>query len=280
MAKVRDPDVMIDQCSQCGGTFLDKHELNVLATGMAGNIEYCSIDDRRYADKFPVRKCPNCQDTLMKQIALLCYTDIILDHCSQCDGFFFDQREIKEMNVELKELAESTHGEEFRGYRDGYLVRLDKLKDVVASGTAMGAVVPTAVTHLRISVYYVRPLNLGLRIYSEKWTDKFIKVLRLSRKQDIQTGDPDFDAAFIIQGSVGQQVKQFLSSTRLRQELLNLTKQKTKIFVNPGSIEALDYCIMYTEGPYIGKLPYSVEEDPAGIVGRLLDVAKLLENSR
>ena len=40
MHKIEEPDITVDRCSECGGTFLDKGELDVLATGMSGEIEF------------------------------------------------------------------------------------------------------------------------------------------------------------------------------------------------------------------------------------------------
>ncbi|MFH1845085.1 MAG: zf-TFIIB domain-containing protein, partial [bacterium] len=77
MTTVQDHDITTDTCASCGGVFLDKAELNALATGMAGDIEYCSVDDTIHADKFAERSCPRCDDQEMHKVCLLCYTDIV-----------------------------------------------------------------------------------------------------------------------------------------------------------------------------------------------------------
>ena len=46
MEKVKHPDMTVDKCTKCGGTFFDKGELNAMATGMAGDIEMCSVDEQ------------------------------------------------------------------------------------------------------------------------------------------------------------------------------------------------------------------------------------------
>ena len=279
MEKVKHPDMTVDKCTKCGGTFFDKGELNVIATGMAGDIEMCSVDEQQQDDKFPHRKCPRCPDKEMQKMALLCYSDVILDYCEGCGGFFFDKGEIKEMNVELEKLAGSKKAEEYRKYHDKYLVRLDKLSDVMASGYGMGiATIATNVTYLRISVYYEKPLNVGLRIYSEKWTDKLIKTIGLSKKQDIETGDSDFDSAFIIQGDDVSQVKSILSPD-VRKKMLDLAQNPPKIFSSHGTLKVLDKRILYTEGPYKGNASYDMSKDPAGIVGRLIQLAQLLNKT-
>ena len=79
MERHPEPDVTIDVCPSCGGTFLDKNELNVLATGMSGDIEYCSIDRTTDKDKFPTRLCPKCSEQEMEKVYLLSYSDIVFD---------------------------------------------------------------------------------------------------------------------------------------------------------------------------------------------------------
>ena len=43
MQQVREPDFTIDVCPSYGGRFLAKAELNALATGLSGDIEFCSV---------------------------------------------------------------------------------------------------------------------------------------------------------------------------------------------------------------------------------------------
>ena len=57
MRSVKSPDLVIEECPDCQGVFLDKDELNTLATGMSGNIEYCSVDEDFHKDKFSTRVC-------------------------------------------------------------------------------------------------------------------------------------------------------------------------------------------------------------------------------
>ena len=118
MLKIEDPDITIDRCSECGGTFLDKGELDVLATGMAGEIEVCSVDPAERTDEHAYRDCPRamCEGDEMRKINLLIYTDIIFDYCEKCGGFFLDKGEIKDMNKELVQLTKEKKAEDFREY--------------------------------------------------------------------------------------------------------------------------------------------------------------------
>lgn len=286
MEKVKEPDVAIDKCTKCGGKFLDQNELNALAVGMAGNIEYCSIDcstdERDYADTFPERKCPKCMDQAMDKTALLCYTDAILDHCSKCGGFFIDAGEMKQVNATLEKLTERKSAEEYRGSREGYLVRLDKLNDVhMVSRDPMGiTTVPQNVFYLRLAVYFKQPLNLGLRMYSEKWTHKFTKAIGLFRKQDIQVDDSALDSDFIIQGNDVTKIKKLLSSVEVRTELSGIRKLKKKMASDQASIEVLDNRVLCTEGPFSGAVGYDVDQDPNRVVDKLLEFAKAVEKAK
>ena len=50
MEKVTEPDITTDVCQNCSAIFLDKGEVNALATALAGDIEYCSIDQDRHKE--------------------------------------------------------------------------------------------------------------------------------------------------------------------------------------------------------------------------------------
>ena len=127
MARVKDTDIWVDRCTSCSGVFLDKNELNVLATGMSGDIEYCSIDAKKHEDKFAARSCPVCPDQPMRKIDLLIYADTIFDYCPNCEGFYLDKGELAAMNCELEELNRDRLPEEYRGYRGEHLVRLKRI---------------------------------------------------------------------------------------------------------------------------------------------------------
>ena len=71
MYKVVEPEISTDVCPNCKGVWLEKGEINILASGMAGNIEYCSIDDKTHVDRFPVRRCPKCPDQNLKKSTYL-----------------------------------------------------------------------------------------------------------------------------------------------------------------------------------------------------------------
>ena len=278
MREVKEPDITFYRCKECGGVFLDKGELNILATGMAGNIELCSIDDESHKDKFGIRYCPKCTGQKMKKVNLLVYSEIVFDFCPKCEGFYLDKGEINKMNIELEELNKDKHPQEYRGYIDNHLVRLDKIKDVAIGG--MGAITyPQNIFFLRLSVYFEKPFNIGLRVHSEKRMDKISKLIGLFKQQDIQTEDKALDSAFIIQGKDEQKVKALLSSEELKKELLTFVSNKPKMLTAEGKLEITDKRIVLTEGPYDGPGSYDAEKDPSGVVKRALKLALLFEES-
>lgn len=279
MSKIKEPDITIERCEKCGGIFLDKRELNILATSMAGDIEFCSIDDDIHKDKFGVRNCPKCPDQKMRKINLLDYSNTIFDFCPKCEGFFLDKRELETTNLELEELIKNKQPEEYRGYKENHLVRLDKIKDVAMSGFGPFPYTQN-IFFLRLSVYFEKPLAVGLRIYSEKWTERLSNLFGLFKEQDIQIGDEELDQTFIIQGKDKQKIKILLSSKELKKELLNFVSNRPKMLTAPAKLEIIDRRIILTEGPYTGSGSYDVKNDPSGVVTRAIKLALLFEKSQ
>ena len=290
MHKIEEPDITVDRCSECGGTFLDKGELDVLATGMSGEIEFCSVDREERTDKHAYIECPKveCEGNRMRKINLLIYSDIIFDHCEKCAGFFLDSGEITEMNQELEQLTPDKEAEEFRNYIDGHLVRKDSVSSVTTTGGSLlghdvaGVLLPghdvaTAAHYLKLSVYFKENLGLGLRVFSEKWADKLFKVMGLSKKQDIQIGDDEIDSSFIIQGEHKKEVLALLSDSQVQKNLKKLKGKEITVANAQGKLEILDERIVYTEGPYIGVVSYDITEDETGAIKAMLDFAKAVE---
>ena len=274
MEKKKYPDVTIDVCS-CGGTFLDKGELDLLATGMSGEIEFCSVDDKVHKDKYPSRKCPKCNEQIMKKNCLLCYSDIVFDYCKKCEGWFLDKDEINDLNHHLENLNDGKASEEFRGYIDNLLVKFDKINDVLFLSTGAGTSSKN-ISYLRLSIFFKHPLNCGLRIFSEKWTDKIIKAIPLFHKQDIEIEDKIIDSFFVIQGDSPIKIKDLLSRLDVKESLIEFLNKKPTFIFRPISLDVLDDRIIFKEGPVDQKFNYDVKGDPKGIVSMALKIAKLL----
>ena len=129
-------DITTEVCPKCGGVFLDKGELNILATGIKGDIELCSIDNDFHEDRFQQRSCPKCEAQQMTKVNLLRLSDLIFDYCWKCEGFFLDMGEIQAMNRELKSLTPNKSAEEYRAIHSNHLVRIDQTTDVGDTGFA------------------------------------------------------------------------------------------------------------------------------------------------
>ena len=283
METVSEPDIQIDLCPKCGGRFLDKGELDALATGMVGEIEYCSIDTDPHEDTFATRVCPKCPDQDMQKVNLLLFSELIFDYCPSCNGFFLDKGETARMNVELAELSGASSGEEFRGTIDDHLVRINQLRDVFVYESHLGGFRSQSVEYFQVVAYLRDPLNVGLRISKEPWHAKLTKLFGLF-KRDIKIGDEAFDAAFIVQGENERQVRNLLSP-ELRAALLDFNARKPRLFSESvlsgltsksvrGSLTVWDNRIEYREGPYAMS---KAKPNTDATVRDLLDLAALLE---
>ncbi len=279
------PDITIDECPKCQGIYLDKGELNVLATGMAGDIEFCSVDDDEHKDKHAKRQCPACSDTDMRKVNLLEFSQLIFDYCPECEGFFLDRGEVEQMNAELAKLAGASVGKELREEIDGHLVTLERIfaldtgyvtKEALnlASGKKEKYPIPELV-YLRLSLYSEKPLALGLYLYEERWTTKLAKLLRLTKQEDIQLGDVNFDKKFFIAGESEEQIKDFFTEER-REALLKLASTKPLLLEKPTKIYLLDNRLVLTAGPYTGELPTDLKDSCADLISKMAETAKVL----
>jgi Zn-finger nucleic acid-binding protein len=282
MRTVSEPDIETDVCPACGGRFLDSGELDALATGMAGEIEYCSIDDEPHRDAFPTRACPKCADQDMRKISLLRFTEIIFDYCPQCAGFFLDKGETTAMNWELTQLSGTRFGEEFRDTVDDHLVRTNRLRDAFVVGSEFG-VEATPVEYFQVVTYFRAPLSVGLRIDRESWRTRLSKAFGLFKGQDIEFGDEAFDKEFVVQSEdVGR--ARGLLTREARAALLAFDTSEPRLFspsllsrlTHPvrASLAVRDDRIEYLEGPYATS---KVTPDADSVVRDLLKLAALIE---
>ncbi len=251
MEQVTSADMTVERCPKCEAVFLNKGELNNLATGMSGDIEYCSIDGDFHEDRFPTRKCPKCPDNLMKKINLLRLSGVIFDYCPECESFFLDSGDVKKMNTELKALTANKDAEEYRVERDGHLVRIDQTSDVVQSEVVPGIPVaaPTPTACVRITVFYGTPIGTELRIFQESWPTRLLKAVGLFNGEDIETGNGKFDDIYRVQGTDDSMVRSALSA-RAIELLLKLAEKKMCVYSQPGTLEVSANSVTYTEGPY------------------------------
>lgn len=113
MKKMAYFDVVVDICGKCGGVWLDKNELSLIASNYINkNIDMNSksyitkmnIDIEKILEKRNVltssNQCPKCMNCTMKKII---WNKMELDVCSQCKGIFFDSHEFPvAMNIYIK----------------------------------------------------------------------------------------------------------------------------------------------------------------------------------
>ncbi|MFC1498212.1 zf-TFIIB domain-containing protein [Verrucomicrobiota bacterium] len=277
MEEVKEPDITMDKCPDCKGVFLHKGELNALATGLAGNIEYCSIDKDFHQDKFPTRVCPVCPGQEMRKINLLRLSDLIFDYCPKCEGFYLDRNETQQINAELQKMAAEKGSQKYRKHIDGHLIRIDELKDAVIVGAPLGLFSkPAEIMYIQVSVYYRKPLDVKLHISEEEWTAKLSKMLGLFKDHDIQSGNPDFDKSFVVHADNEKKALEILSPEYCK-AMVEFVKNKQKILTETGKIEVSDKVITYTEGPYKPDAAKDLDEKSEPTVKALLELASLLE---
>jgi Zn-finger nucleic acid-binding protein len=105
----RKSELSYDVCERCGSLWLDAGELDKMAFQVAGSIEFCSEEEDKR--KRSTKKCPRCEDVDLSRVRFLGETDIVLDHCRNCGGFWLDGGELNLIDRELEKIMPvSGHG--------------------------------------------------------------------------------------------------------------------------------------------------------------------------
>ncbi len=96
----------VEACDRCGGLFLDRGELDRVAAPHQGDLEFSTVhgDSHQHEDAYGPTPCPRCDGVTMDKVEFNIYTNIILDHCPRCSGFWVDGRELKRINDEVRKL--------------------------------------------------------------------------------------------------------------------------------------------------------------------------------
>ncbi len=265
-------DIVTDECSKCGGVWLEKGEMGIVATGSSSDEESAAASHVVGPNAQKDRPCPRCPKQAMVKTMLWECSDVELDHCQKCKGFFFDKGEIQAMNKELQELNPEKGDAEFRGMMKGLWVRVDKCVGVsLQKGKKSG--VSTLMDHgIKITAYFSKPLGIGLQMYPESRGAKILKLLRMFKGTDVQTGDQKLDKTFIIQ-AVSEDSAKEVFTPYFRAPIRNFVHGSPKIQDTPGELRVFDNRVEYKEGGCSDSIRYDVNEDPAGIVRGLLDIA-------
>jgi len=100
--------VSVATCPRCGGMYLRHGELNEIAHPVRGDLEGATIDQDSFAhpDDHGALSCPN-DGTTMAKVDFNVDTNIILDYCRQCGGFWVDADELPRIEAEVKRLNEA-----------------------------------------------------------------------------------------------------------------------------------------------------------------------------
>ncbi|MBL7076746.1 MAG: zf-TFIIB domain-containing protein [Kiritimatiellae bacterium] len=273
MIKVPDPDIIVDRCPACHGVFLDRGELEAVATGAAGPIEYGPVDVPFYLDRFPGRKCPQCTAQGMEKVTLLRLPDLIFDRCPKCKGFYLDRGECEAMNEALRQRAPNQAAQEFRGHIGDRLVRVDRV-DHTEREPLTGDAGPILMScHVRVSVYFRHPLAADVRILQNSWTTLLARLFGLVSGQRITTGNDAFDHAFTVHAPDDKQRVLDLLPQPFVEGMIALAGDKPDIFGKPGDLSLSRTAISYCEGPYLPEELVGTVDKSQPITERLLRLA-------
>jgi Zn-finger nucleic acid-binding protein len=95
--------VYYDVCESCGGIWFDVGEMDAMVLPVYQSVEASSRDKAKGVSE-PLRKCPRCKNQWLDKVFFLAYSDILLDHCENCRGFWLDGGEFKRINRNLSGL--------------------------------------------------------------------------------------------------------------------------------------------------------------------------------
>ena len=92
-----------DVCEGCGSLWLDSGELDKMAFQVEGSIEFSSgeeVEDEAATG----RECPRCRGLELEKVRFLGESDIVLDRCANCGGFWLDGGDLDLINRELERI--------------------------------------------------------------------------------------------------------------------------------------------------------------------------------
>ena len=103
----------VESCTRCGGMFLEPGALDKIAAPHEGDLEFSTLDDDSFShdDVHGETACPRCSDVMMNKVEFNIYTEIILDYCTGCRGFWLDGRELERIDEEVRALADASDTE-------------------------------------------------------------------------------------------------------------------------------------------------------------------------
>lgn len=101
----------VDRCPVCGGMYLDRGELDKVAGPHSGDLEFSTVDldSFDHEDDHGVIHCPLDTGLPMKKVEFNIYTNVILDYCEHCRGFWVGAGELTRINEIVEDLDEAEH---------------------------------------------------------------------------------------------------------------------------------------------------------------------------
>ncbi len=88
-------DIEIDYCVGCGGIWLDKGELEMLLGEPEKAANLLSSFEIAPGCRENPRKCPICNNKMLKALVGDKGSPVLIDECSKGDGLWFDKDELK-----------------------------------------------------------------------------------------------------------------------------------------------------------------------------------------
>ena len=95
--------ISYDMCEACGSLWLDEGELDKMAFKVKGSIEFSSQEEVEGASATS-KHCPRCNGVELEKVRFLGGSDIVLDRCPNCGGFWLDGGELDLINGELERI--------------------------------------------------------------------------------------------------------------------------------------------------------------------------------
>jgi Zn-finger nucleic acid-binding protein len=88
-------EVEIDHCIQCGGTWLDAGELEVLLDEPSEARRLLDSFQEASAASEKARRCPICRRRMVKVVAGRSQPPLLIDRCRRRHGLWFDRGELE-----------------------------------------------------------------------------------------------------------------------------------------------------------------------------------------
>jgi Zn-finger nucleic acid-binding protein len=98
----------VQTCPSCSGMFLEHGQLNAIADPTPGDLEFSTVDLDTFQHDDGLRQisCPR-DGVAMRKVDFNIESNIILDYCPTCHGFWLDANELALINDEVKRLNEA-----------------------------------------------------------------------------------------------------------------------------------------------------------------------------